>query len=82
MLEIREKIIIFDRSLILIAKTLQNVANLVEFGNGKEDYMTPLNEWVQPKLETMKNFIDSVAVRIKANGYMLIIRHPLLKINR
>ena len=50
-----------NRSLILIAKTLQNLANLVEFGGGKEDYMTDMNDFVIPNLDIMKQFIDNIA---------------------
>lgn len=49
------------RYLILIAKTLQNLANLVEFGSVKEEFMKPMNEFVVANMENMKNFIDKLS---------------------
>lgn len=49
------------RYLILIAKTLQNLANLVEFGSVKEEFMKPMNEFVLANMENMKNFIDKLS---------------------
>eukprot|EP01132_Coremiostelium_polycephalum_P005419 gene5419-6758_t len=49
------------RSLILIAKTLQNLANLVEFGEYKEDFMRDMNKFVLDNMENMKQFINHLA---------------------
>jgi len=48
-----------QRDLMLIAKTLQNLANMVQFGN-KEEFMTPANEWIQKNMDTMKTYIDAL----------------------
>ncbi|EGG23380.1 RasGTPase-activating protein [Cavenderia fasciculata] len=50
------------RSLILIAKTLQNLANLVELGvDYKEDFMRDMNRYVMDNMDGMKTFINSLA---------------------
>lgn len=46
----------FARNLTLIGKTLQNLANLVEFGH-KEEYMIIVNAWISNKKQDMKEFI-------------------------
>eukprot|EP00027_Filamoeba_sp_ATCC50430_P007526 CAMPEP_0168558086 /NCGR_PEP_ID=MMETSP0413-20121227/9777_1 /TAXON_ID=136452 /ORGANISM="Filamoeba nolandi, Strain NC-AS-23-1" /LENGTH=757 /DNA_ID=CAMNT_0008589173 /DNA_START=81 /DNA_END=2354 /DNA_ORIENTATION=+ len=49
------------RTLILIAKTLQNLANLVEFtGSAKEEYMHEMNQFVVENMENMKLFLDTL----------------------
>eukprot|EP01129_Flabellula_baltica_P014571 TRINITY_DN700_c0_g1_i2.p1 TRINITY_DN700_c0_g1~~TRINITY_DN700_c0_g1_i2.p1 ORF type:complete len:730 (+),score=148.34 TRINITY_DN700_c0_g1_i2:368-2557(+) len=48
-----------SRVLTLIAKTLQNIANLTEFGK-KEPFMEPLNEYIVSRYEDLKDFIDSL----------------------
>jgi len=49
------------RTLILIAKALQNLANLVEFSASKEEYMGNLNGFVVSNMEVMKQFLDKLA---------------------
>jgi len=48
-----------SRTLTLIAKTLQNLANLVEFGE-KEPYMLDMNGFIKEHTGNMKKFIDSL----------------------
>ncbi|KYR02117.1 RasGTPase-activating protein [Tieghemostelium lacteum] len=50
------------RSLILIAKTLQNLANLVELGEHKEDFMKDMNRFVLDNMENMKTFINQLSI--------------------
>jgi hypothetical protein len=49
-----------SRKLLLIAKTLQNLSNLVEFGQ-KEPFMEPMNAFIKEKIGEMKKFIDKVS---------------------
>lgn len=54
-----------------MTKTVQNVANLVEFKT-KEPFMTVLNGFIAKHTEKMKAFIDGLAVSIKVdNSYKL-----------
>lgn len=46
----------------LLAKTLQNLSNLCEFGY-KEPYMAEMNLFIQENFDPMKSFIDRVSVR-------------------
>lgn len=48
------------RTLTLVAKCLQNLANLVEFGV-KESFMTPVNPFILRNKEKMINFLDELA---------------------
>eukprot|EP01119_Soliformovum_irregulare_P019013 TRINITY_DN593_c0_g1_i4.p1 TRINITY_DN593_c0_g1~~TRINITY_DN593_c0_g1_i4.p1 ORF type:complete len:657 (-),score=175.68 TRINITY_DN593_c0_g1_i4:386-2356(-) len=48
------------RTLTLVAKVIQNLGNLVEFG-AKEPFMTPLNSLIQANMEKMKNYIDKLS---------------------
>ena len=48
------------RKLTLIAKTLQNLGNLVEFGQ-KEAYMEPMNVFINSKVGQMKRFLDEIS---------------------
>eukprot|EP01099_Mayorella_cantabrigiensis_P006820 TRINITY_DN5822_c0_g1_i1.p1 TRINITY_DN5822_c0_g1~~TRINITY_DN5822_c0_g1_i1.p1 ORF type:complete len:254 (+),score=23.77 TRINITY_DN5822_c0_g1_i1:102-764(+) len=48
------------RTLTLIAKTIQNLANLVEFGS-KEPYMKEMNSLILENIDHMKTFLDSLA---------------------
>jgi len=48
------------RSLIMIAKCLQNLANLVEFG-GKEPYMEVVNPFILKNKERMVVFLDHLS---------------------
>lgn len=47
------------RTLTLVAKTLQNLANLVEFGE-KESYMVFLNPFIIDNKKELKNFVDAI----------------------
>eukprot|EP01120_Amphizonella_sp_Union-15-10_P011251 TRINITY_DN4722_c0_g3_i2.p1 TRINITY_DN4722_c0_g3~~TRINITY_DN4722_c0_g3_i2.p1 ORF type:complete len:559 (-),score=111.69 TRINITY_DN4722_c0_g3_i2:132-1688(-) len=47
------------RDLTLIAKTLQNLSNLVNFGK-KEPYMIEVNPFIEEHIPQMKDFIDKV----------------------
>lgn len=48
------------RTLILVSKVVQNLANELEFGD-KEAYMMPLNACIQANVTRMKSFLSSVA---------------------
>ncbi|XP_066911439.1 disabled homolog 2-interacting protein-like isoform X2 [Clytia hemisphaerica] len=48
------------RSLTLVAKTLQNLANFTRFGI-KESYMEFLNEFVESQMPSMEAFLQSVS---------------------
>ncbi|KNC51370.1 uncharacterized protein AMSG_07386 [Thecamonas trahens ATCC 50062] len=48
------------RSLTLVAKTLQNLANLMTFGP-KEPYMAPMNELIEGRMDEMRQFLNAVA---------------------
>lgn len=50
-----------SRSLIMVAKCLQNLANLVEFG-GKEPYMEVVNPFILKNKERMVVFLDQLSV--------------------
>ena len=52
-----------SRILTLLAKTLQNLANLCEF-EYKEAYMTDMNSFIKEKTPDFKSFIDTVSVSI------------------
>ena len=43
-----------------MAKCLQNISNGVEFGR-KEEYMTPLNDFVREKIPVVSSFFNHVA---------------------
>eukprot|EP01103_Thecamoeba_quadrilineata_P012386 TRINITY_DN3187_c0_g1_i1.p1 TRINITY_DN3187_c0_g1~~TRINITY_DN3187_c0_g1_i1.p1 ORF type:complete len:789 (-),score=103.91 TRINITY_DN3187_c0_g1_i1:70-2436(-) len=45
------------RALTLLAKILQNLGNLVEFG-AKEPYMADMNSFITSNIDQMKSFID------------------------
>lgn len=49
-----------SRSLILIAKSLQNLSNLIEFGN-KEAFMEVVNPFILKNKSRMVKFIDDIA---------------------
>lgn len=51
------------RSLIMVAKCLQNLANLVEFG-GKEPYMEVVNPFILKNKERMVVFLDQLSVSL------------------
>ena len=48
------------RSLTLVAKTLQNLANLMTFGP-KEPFMAPMNDLILSRMDEMKSFINEVS---------------------
>ena len=50
-----------SRKLLLIAKTLQNLSNLCEFGM-KEPFMAPMNKFINDNMKPMKDYIDKVTV--------------------
>ena len=52
-----------NRSLVMIAKCLQNLANLVEFGV-KESYMEVVNPFILKNKERMVVFLDHLSVSI------------------
>ncbi|KNC52065.1 Ras GTPase-activating protein 3 [Thecamonas trahens ATCC 50062] len=49
-----------SRTLTLISKTVQNLANLAEFGP-KEPYMAPMNEFIQANIPRMKTFLTQAS---------------------
>ncbi|CAG9835516.1 unnamed protein product [Diabrotica balteata] len=49
------------RSLVMVAKCLQNLANLVEFG-GKEPYMEVVNPFILKNKERMVVFLDQLSM--------------------
>lgn len=52
-----------SRSLIMVAKCLQNLANLVEFG-GKEPYMEVVNPFILKNKERMVYYLDQLSVSV------------------
>jgi len=61
-----------SRSLTLVAKTIQNLANLVVFGQ-KEEYMCGLNDWITRRMLDMRSFLDKTTVRVGPPGRL--VRH-------
>eukprot|EP01113_Clastostelium_recurvatum_P026957 TRINITY_DN3241_c0_g1_i3.p1 TRINITY_DN3241_c0_g1~~TRINITY_DN3241_c0_g1_i3.p1 ORF type:complete len:402 (+),score=141.28 TRINITY_DN3241_c0_g1_i3:136-1341(+) len=51
------------RVFTLLSKTLQNLANLAEFGQ-KEPYMKDMNVFIKANLQNMMNFLDAVSVPV------------------
>ena len=49
-----------ERTLKLVAKGMQNLANLVEF-KAKEPFMTVLNPFIQKNLMKMKQFVNDLS---------------------
>ncbi|CAB4004632.1 Ras GTPase-activating 1, partial, partial [Paramuricea clavata] len=49
-----------SRTLTMVAKCLQNLANLIEFG-AKEPYMIPLNPFIQKNKPRLVKFIDNLS---------------------
>ena len=56
----------------MIAKCLQNLANLVEFG-AKESYMEVVNPFILKNKERMVVFLDHLSVRIIQNHLFVIL---------
>ncbi|EFA79425.1 Ras GTPase activation domain-containing protein [Heterostelium album PN500] len=48
------------RALILVSKTLQNVANGIQFGT-KESYMKEMNPFLERNFDRCKEFLDNIA---------------------
>ncbi|KAG0210298.1 hypothetical protein BGX28_009454 [Mortierella sp. GBA30] len=55
------------RTLTLIAKSLQGLANLVMFG-AKESWMVPMNEFITENTKSLKDFIDQICVAEPMSG--------------
>lgn len=51
------------RALVLVTKTLQNLANGLYFGE-KEEYMENLNEFIKSKLEVVTSYFEKLAVNL------------------
>jgi len=49
------------RTLVLVAKVLQNLANGVMFG-GKEEFMTPMNKFIEGNTESIKDYFENMSV--------------------
>ena len=58
-----------SRTLTLVAKIIQNLANLTEF-EGKEPHMEKANDWIKSNRSLMKQFLQDVSVC--DNIYMLL----------
>lgn len=56
-----------DRNLKLVTKSVQNVANLVEF-KGKEPFMTVLNPFISQHVDKIKKFVDMISVSLHFVG--------------
>lgn len=50
-----------SRSLTIVAKTVQNAANLVHFGQ-KEAFMEEMNEVIEANIPEMKKFLEDISV--------------------
>ncbi|KAG0349200.1 hypothetical protein BG004_000855 [Podila humilis] len=55
------------RTLTLIAKSLQGLANLVPFGT-KENWMQPMNEFINENTQSLKDFIDQICLSGSSAG--------------
>lgn len=65
-----------SRSLIMVAKCLQNLANLVEFG-GKEPYMEVVNPFILKNKERMVYYLDQLSVRFFLFHFVCQVRFQL-----
>ncbi len=54
------------RSLTLVAKIIQNLANMSDFGQ-KEEYMVVCNDFLLAQRPRMQTFLDRLAVRFRLN---------------
>nr|KAJ3422183.1 hypothetical protein HK105_000822 [Polyrhizophydium stewartii] len=59
-----------SRNLLLVAKTLQNLSNLVEFGQ-KEPFMAPMNVFIKDHLQGMKSFIEAISKKPMLNDRVM-----------
>ncbi|KAL7749395.1 hypothetical protein RI367_005266 [Sorochytrium milnesiophthora] len=50
------------RTLTLLSKSMQQLANLLPFDGTKEPFMTPLNDYIHACVPRMKVFLDAVSV--------------------
>ncbi|KAG0290308.1 hypothetical protein BGZ96_006177 [Linnemannia gamsii] len=57
------------RTLTLIAKSLQGLANLVTFGS-KEAWMVPMNEFITENTKSLKDFIDQICIMDPSSGHL------------
>ena len=55
--------LVADRTLKLVTKAVQNLANLVEF-RAKEPFMVSLNDFIRRHLPKMKQFINDISVSV------------------
>ncbi|KNC99916.1 uncharacterized protein SPPG_05288 [Spizellomyces punctatus DAOM BR117] len=63
-----------SRTLTLLAKTLQNLANLVPFGD-KEPYMKDMNIFIEENIDKMKRYIDGIAAKESVQPNTLSFHH-------
>jgi hypothetical protein len=66
--------------LILLSKTLQNLANGTLPGK-KEEYMQKLNEWIASNQESVHDFVDKITMPVFNDGKMNFELPPHLKAN-
>ncbi|KAK9884928.1 hypothetical protein WA026_009165 [Henosepilachna vigintioctopunctata] len=66
------------RSLVMVAKCLQNLANLVEFG-GKEPYMEVVNPFILKNKERMIVFLDSLSMVSDPGDPRVMVKHDTAK---
>lgn len=57
------------RTLTLIAKAIQKLANFTQFG-GKEEFMVFLNNFVEDETENMKHFLEDISTMNKDNAFL------------
>ncbi|CAE1282819.1 Ras/Rap GTPase-activating protein SynGAP,RAS protein activator like-3,Ras GTPase-activating protein gap-2,Probable Ras GTPase-activating protein,Disabled homolog 2-interacting protein,Ras GTPase-activating protein nGAP [Acanthosepion pharaonis] len=57
------------RTLTLIAKAIQKLANFTQFG-GKEEFMVFLNGFVEDEMENMKHFLEDISTMNKDNAFL------------
>lgn len=63
----------------MVAKCLQNLANLVEFG-GKEPYMEVVNPFILKNKERMVVFLDQLSVsRDRSMCHMMISEFKIIE---
>ena len=55
--------LVADRTLKLVTKAVQNLANLVEF-RAKEPFMVSLNDFIRRHLPKMKQFVNDISVSL------------------